>query len=97
MRDDLFTQPSEKKTPVDPSELEESTMQITVKQLRETIRQVVAEEYDPNSVESLYELYSDIYKEKHNIRPRWTRPEDHDAAGWQMMIDDLEAEPAGLD
>lgn len=69
-------------------------MQITVKQLRETIREVIREEYDPESVESLYGIYSDVYKEKHGIRPRWMRPEDMDAEGWKLALDDLYSQPS---
>lgn len=37
----------------------------------------------------LHGIHSDVYKEVHNIRPRWLRPEDRTAEEWQMMIDHL--------
>ena len=37
----------------------------------------------------LHGIHSDTYKEVHNIRPRWLRPEDRTAPEWQAMIDRL--------
>ena len=37
----------------------------------------------------LHGTHSDVYKEVHNIRPRWLRPEDRTAEEWQVMIDRL--------
>ena len=37
----------------------------------------------------LHGIHSDVYKEVHNIRPRWLRPEDRTAEEWQAMIDRL--------
>ena len=37
----------------------------------------------------LHGTHSDVYKEVHNIRPRWLRPEDRTAEEWQAMIDRL--------
>ena len=37
----------------------------------------------------LHGIHSDTYKEVHNIRPRWLRPEDRTAEEWQAMIDRL--------
>ena len=37
----------------------------------------------------LHGTHSDVYKEVHNIRPRWLRPEDRTAEEWQAMIDHL--------
>ena len=42
----------------------------------------------PEQIE-LYSTYSDVYKDIHNIRPRWCRPEDFTPKKWQEMIDDL--------
>jgi len=36
-----------------------------------------------------YEAYVDTYKERHNIKPRWTRVEDHTAEEWRQMVADL--------
>jgi hypothetical protein len=40
----------------------------------------------------LHGIHSDTYKEVHNIRPRWLRPEDRTAEEWQVMIDRLVVE-----
>ena len=37
----------------------------------------------------MHGYHSDVYKEVHNIRPRWLRPEDHTVEEWQAMIDRL--------
>jgi hypothetical protein len=37
----------------------------------------------------LHGIHSDVYKEVHNIRPRWLRPADHTVEEWQAMIDRL--------
>ena len=37
----------------------------------------------------LHGIHSDTYKEVHNIRPRWLRPEDRTVEEWQAMIDRL--------
>ena len=37
----------------------------------------------------MYSFYSDTYKDVHNIRPRWHRPEDHTPEEWRAMIDEL--------
>ena len=37
----------------------------------------------------LHGIHSDVFKEVHNIRPRWLRPEDRTAEEWQAMIDRL--------
>lgn len=36
-----------------------------------------------------YEAYVDTYKERHNIKPRWTRVEDHTAEEWRQMVESL--------
>jgi len=36
-----------------------------------------------------YESYVDTYKELRNIKPRWTRVEDHTAEEWRQMAADL--------
>jgi hypothetical protein len=79
---------------------ERSGMKITMKELREAVRSVIREsqdDYDPESAESLHGIYSDVYKDKHGIRPRWTRASDMDAAGWKAALEDLYAEPADED
>lgn len=40
----------------------------------------------------LHGIHSDVFKEVHNIRPRWLRPEDRTAEEWQVMIDRLVVE-----
>ena len=37
----------------------------------------------------LHGIHSDTFKDVHNIRPRWLRPEDRTPAEWQVMIDRL--------
>jgi len=37
----------------------------------------------------LHGIHSDTYKDVHNIRPRWLRPEDRTPGEWQVMIDRL--------
>ena len=37
----------------------------------------------------MHGFHSDVYKEVHNIRPRWLRPEDRTVEEWQAMIDRL--------
>jgi len=37
----------------------------------------------------MHSFHSDVYKEVHNIRPRWLRPEDRTVEEWQVMIDRL--------
>lgn len=39
--------------------------------------------------DDLYSHYSDLYKEKHNIRPRWVHPSDVSVEELRRMIDDL--------
>ena len=34
----------------------------------------------------MHSFHSDVYKEVHNIRPRWLRPEDRTVEEWQAMI-----------
>lgn len=36
-----------------------------------------------------YEAYVDTYKERHNIKPRWARVEDHTAEEWQRMAENV--------
>jgi hypothetical protein len=61
-------------------------MRITIKQLKKLIRETV-EDIDPMELEhqasnlpsekeDLFQLYSDMYKEMYNIRPRWLRSDD---------------------
>jgi len=37
----------------------------------------------------MHSFHSDVYKDVHNIRPRWLRPEDRTVEEWQVMIDRL--------
>ena len=37
----------------------------------------------------MHSYHSDVFKDVHNIRPRWLRPEDHTVEEWRAMIDDL--------
>ena len=34
----------------------------------------------------LHSFHSDVYKEVHNIRPRWLRPEEYTVEEWRWMI-----------
>lgn len=47
--------------------------------------------------DDLYSHYSDLYKEKHNIRPRWVHPSDVSAEDLRRMIDDLYQDPGYSD
>jgi hypothetical protein len=40
----------------------------------------------------LHSLYSDMYKERNNVRPRWHNAGDYSAEEWQKMIDELQNE-----
>ena len=44
----------------------------------------------------LHGFHSDVYKDVHNIRPRWLRPEDRTAEEWQAMITRLIEEGQAL-
>ena len=44
--------------------------------------------------QELYSLYSDIYKEKNGIRPRWLNPKDATVEQLKGLIDDLEQVPS---
>jgi len=37
----------------------------------------------------MHGFHSDVYKDVHNIRPRWLRPGDRTVEEWQVMIDRL--------
>ncbi len=47
------------------------------------------EDQDEKEKKMLYSVYSDMYKELNNIRPRWVDPEELSVKDLQMMIDDL--------
>jgi len=47
--------------------------------------------------DDLYSHYSDLYKEKHNIRPRWVHPSDVSVEELRRMIDDLYQDPGYSD
>ena len=40
----------------------------------------------------MYSYYSDVFKDVHNIRPRWLRPADHTVEEGKVMIDEIIAE-----
>jgi hypothetical protein len=48
------------------------------------------EDQDEKTKDRLYDIYSDMYKELNNIRPRWVRPEELSVKDLQMMIDELQ-------
>jgi hypothetical protein len=48
------------------------------------------EDQDEKTKDYLYDIYSDMYKELNNIRPRWVRPEELSVKDLQMMIDELQ-------
>jgi len=75
-------------------------MRITIKQLKKLIRETV-EDIDPMDLErqagnlpskkeDLFQLYSDMYKEMYNIRPRWLRMDDVSEDELRAMINDLD-------
>lgn len=47
------------------------------------------EDQDEKEKKMLYSVYSDMYKELNNIRPRWVDPEELTVEDLRMMIDDL--------
>lgn len=78
-------------------------MRITVKQLKSLIREAM-EDIDPMELErqaqglermskkeDLFQLYSDMYKEMYNIRPRWLRMNDVSEDELRAMIDHLDS------
>lgn len=77
-------------------------MRITVKQLKNLVREAV-EDMNPmdlereaknvsriNKKEDLFQLYSDMYKEMYNIRPRWLKLEDVTEDELRALIEKLE-------
>lgn len=75
-------------------------MRITINQLKKLIRETV-EDIDPMALghqaenlpsekEDMFQLYSDMYKEMYNIRPRWLRMDDVSEDELRAMIEDLE-------
>ena len=40
----------------------------------------------------MYSYYSDVFKDVHNIRPRWLHPADKTVEEWRVMIDAVIAE-----
>lgn len=75
-------------------------MRITVKQLKKLIRETVEDidpmdlerqaENLPSNKEDMFQLYSDMYKEMYNIRPRWLRMNDVSEDELRAMIEHLE-------
>lgn len=76
-------------------------MRITVKQLKNLVREAV-EDLDPMDLErqahystgmekqDLFDLYSDMYKEMYNIRPRWLKLEEVSEDQLRALIEHLE-------
>ena len=77
-------------------------MRITVKQLKNLVREAV-EDLDPMDLEreaknvsnmdekeDLFQLYSDMYKEMYNIRPRWLKLEEVSEDELRALIEKLE-------
>lgn len=38
---------------------------------------------------ALWEIYYDLYKDAHDVRPRWTSWTDRSAAEWREVVDRL--------
>jgi hypothetical protein len=66
-------------------------MKITIAQLKSVIHEAIDD--DTLSKDDVYSIYSDVYKEKHGIRPRWVSPDEHTVEELQSMLDRLYAEP----
>lgn len=77
-------------------------MRITVKQLKNLVREAV-EDLDPMDLEreaknaskmdkkeDLFQLYSDMYKEMYNVRPRWLKLEEVTEDELRALIEKLE-------
>jgi len=45
--------------------------------------------FNSDDKDHLYSEYSDVYKEKHNIRPRWIHPNDVSVEELKQMLNDL--------
>ena len=56
-------------------------------------RKRVTESENNKEIQDLYSLYSDMYKERYNIRPRGVSPSDLTVEELQAMIDDLQDVP----
>ena len=75
-------------------------MQITLKQLKELIREAVEDidpmdlerqaENLPSKKEDLFQLYSDMHKEMYNIRPHWLKLKEVSEDELQSLIEHLE-------
>lgn len=50
-------------------------------------------EFNANDKDYLYSEYSDVYKEKYGIRPRWVHPSDLSVEQLKQMLDELYDEP----
>jgi hypothetical protein len=61
------------------------SMKITLGKLRSMLKEVLSDE--PSKRDQLISIYSDTYKEKHGIRPRWKHAEFE-----KMSDDEIEAE-----
>lgn len=66
-------------------------MKIKLGELRSIIREV-ADEW-----QVVYDEYSDVYKEKNGIRPRWITPETTPLQKLKQMLEDLYNEPSTFD
>ena len=71
-------------------------MRITVGALKRIIRET-AEVNDQAARDEIASIYSDVYKEKHGIRPRWMNWEGMSTAEMQAELDRLYDEPSSYD
>lgn len=68
--------------------------------LKKVIERIIVEAFqDHDKRDELMSVYSDVYKEKHGIRPRWmmTRMADMSLEQIEMELDKLMDEPESVD
>lgn len=71
-------------------------MKVRVSILKKLIREAIVllkEEEVPASREDMIDAYSDTYKEKHGIRPRWVRWDEKSDEEVEQMLNQLYDEP----
>ena len=77
-------------------------MKMTLKNLQNLVIEMIepvepAYSADDKKRIAAFSIYSDVYKEKNGIRPRWVNWEDLTLEELDAMLDDLYASPGLLD
>jgi len=68
-------------------------MKLTIGDLKRVISEAVAD--DERS--EIFSIYSDVFKEKHGVRPRHIDWREHSVEELQAMLDDIYEEPGDFD